>query len=141
MSQLIEQRGKLRAERVPDDATVVVRGGADSISKLRRHALRTARAWSLDGVPLTGVSVFAAVEGDVPDLLRQKFSNYRFVHLTTAGAIVGSFGLLPTGVRPHYTIHLPSTDDPTLIKLLSLLGPAQHNWIRLKQQRGKEGSR
>jgi len=60
----IEQRALLRAERVPEGATIVVRGGSDTRDKLRRHAERTARAWSLDGRPLLGVSVFAVL--DVP---------------------------------------------------------------------------
>jgi hypothetical protein len=32
---------------------VVVRGGRDSIDKLRRHARRTARAWALDRVDIS----------------------------------------------------------------------------------------
>jgi hypothetical protein len=47
---------------VPEDATIVVRGGSDTLDKLRRHAERTARAWSLDGQPLFGISVFAVLD-------------------------------------------------------------------------------
>lgn len=45
----IGQRALLRRERVPEGATIVVRGESDTRDKLRRHAGRTARAWSLDG--------------------------------------------------------------------------------------------
>jgi hypothetical protein len=48
----------LRAEEPPAGTTVVVRGGRDTPDKLRSHVQRTARAWSLDGQPLLGISVF-----------------------------------------------------------------------------------
>jgi hypothetical protein len=68
----IEQRALLRSELVPQGATIVVRGGSDTRDKLRRHAERTARAWSLDGQPLLGVSVFAVL--DVPTGQRPHFT-------------------------------------------------------------------
>jgi len=77
----IEQRALLRAERVPEGATIVVRGGSDTRDKLRRHAERTARAWSLDGQPLLGVSVFAVLDVLLEDLLRQRFANFRTIYL------------------------------------------------------------
>jgi hypothetical protein len=55
--QRIEQRKLLRADQLLPGTTIVVRGGRDTADKLRRHALRTARAWSLDGLPLLGISV------------------------------------------------------------------------------------
>ena len=48
---------------------MVVRGGRDSPDKLRGHAQRTARAWSLDGQPLLGISVFAVLGMPLDDLL------------------------------------------------------------------------
>ena len=57
----IEQRPRLRAEHLPAETTLVVRGGRDTADKLRSHAQRTARAWSLDGQPLLGISVFAVL--------------------------------------------------------------------------------
>ncbi len=50
----IEQRALLRSEQPPADTTLVVRGGRDTVDKLRVHAERPARAWSLDGLPLLG---------------------------------------------------------------------------------------
>lgn len=69
----IEQRALLRSGLVPEGATIVVRGGSDTRDKLRRHAERTARAWSPDGQPLLGVSVFAVLDVPLEVLLRQRF--------------------------------------------------------------------
>ena len=44
----VEQRTRLRDEQPPVAATVLIRGGPDTVGKLRRHAERTARAWALD---------------------------------------------------------------------------------------------
>jgi len=65
----IEQRGLLRAEQPPPDTTIVVRGGRDTLDKLRGHAQRTARAWALDGQPLFGISVFAVLGIALEELL------------------------------------------------------------------------
>jgi hypothetical protein len=124
----IEQRALLRAEQVPEGATIVVRGGSDTRDKLRRHAERTARAWSLDGRPLLGVSVFAALDTPLEDLLRRRFANFRTIYLPTAARIVGhGFDLLPTGQRPHFTIRLRRASDPELDQLLAALGDSQPN--------------
>jgi len=86
VAALIEQRDRLRLEEAPAEVVVVVvRGGRDSIDKLGRHALRTARAWPLDGVPLLGISVFAVVDRPLETLLRERFATFRTVHLTTVG--------------------------------------------------------
>ena len=58
----IEQRPSLRSEGTPPSTTLVVRGGRDTRDKLRSHVRRTARAWSLDGEPLLGISVFAVLD-------------------------------------------------------------------------------
>lgn len=126
-SGLIEQRPLLRIGDAPADAVVIVRGGSDSIDKLRRHALRTARAWSLDGAPFFGISVFAAVDISFPALLRARFGTFRTVHLTTAGELTRAFQLLPTGRAPHYPVRLRSAEDPDLASLLALLGQAREN--------------
>jgi hypothetical protein len=100
-SKRIEQRPLLRDERAPADATIVVRGGADAPDKLRRHAERTARAWSLDGQPLLGISVFAAFDMSLGELLRQRFRNFQKIYTLRAGRLRNQgFELLPTGQRP-----------------------------------------
>ena len=127
-----EQRGRLRHDPAPADAVTVVRGGPDSIEKLRSHARRTNRAWCLDGVPLYGVSVFCALDevgpASLQGLLSARLTTYRVVHLTTVAALAGAgFSLLPTGRRPHYTVALGSDGEDDLGRLLDRLGSSQDN--------------
>lgn len=124
----IEQRTLLRAEQVPEGATIVVRGGRDTRDKLRRHAERTARAWSLDGQPLLGISVFAVLGMPLEDLLCRRFANFRTIYLPTAARLIGhGFELLPTGQRPHFTVRLRHADDTELDRLLAALGDLRSN--------------
>jgi hypothetical protein len=99
--QRIEQRPRLRAEEPPAGATVVVRGGRDSPEKLRSHVQRTARAWSLDGQPLLGISVFAVLGEPLDDLLRRRFAAFRTIYLPPSAAwlITDSTCCLPGGAR------------------------------------------
>lgn len=126
MSDRVEQRPLLRNEEPPGDAVLLVRGGRDSMDKLRRHAERPARQWLLDDVPLIGISVFAAFDGDLVGLLA-RFSSYRFVYTPTVAAVREQFELLATGARPHFTIRLPDTSDAVLCRLLNVLGEERHN--------------
>jgi hypothetical protein len=127
-SKRIEQRPLLRDERAPADATIVVRGGADTPDKLRRHAERTARAWSLDGQPLLGISVFAAFDMSLGELLRQRFRNFQKIYTLRAGRLRNQgFELLPTGQRPHFTVRLRHATDSELGRLLAALGDVQAN--------------
>ena len=80
-ADLIEQRLRLRAEPPLSEAAVLVRGGPDTRDKLARHAHRTARAWSLDGNPLLGISLFAILDIPLNDLLSARFATYRMIHL------------------------------------------------------------
>lgn len=118
----------MRAEPPLSETTVLVRGGPDTQGKLGRHAHRTARAWSLDGQPLLGISVFAILDIPLNDLLAARFATYRVIHLPTAVALLGrGFDLLPTGLRPHYTVRLRRADDAELNELLDALGPPEAN--------------
>jgi hypothetical protein len=124
----VDQRAFLRDEAALDGATVVVRGGADTRDKLRRHVERTARAWSLDGQPLFGISVFAVIDMPLEDLLRKRFTNFRTIYLPSVeGLLKYGFELLATGRRPHFTIRLDQVSDERLDKLLAALGDAQPN--------------
>lgn len=130
MADLPELRSVVRQEDVPAAATVVVRGGPDSVAKLRAHAQRTARAFALDGVPALGLPVFAALDdigaASLDGILTGKLSTYRVVHLVTAGQVqAAGFTLLPTFARPHLTLLLATLDQ--VEPLLDLLGPAQAN--------------
>ena len=119
----IEQRLRLRAGELPADATLVVRGGRDTPEKLGIHAWRTARAWSLDGRPLLGISVFAVLDMPLAELLSRRFATFRTIHLPTAGRLrERGFDLLPTGQRPHHTVCLQSADDLELKRPLDALG-------------------
>ena len=124
----IEQRYRLRAEKLPADTTLVVRGGRDTPDKLRRHAQRTARAWSLDGQPLLGISVFAVLGMALNELLSARFATFPSIYLPSVGRLREyGFELLPTGQRPHYTVRLHRADELDLTKLLAALGAAQSN--------------
>lgn len=124
----IEQRPRLRSEESPADGTLVVRGGRDTADKLRIHARRTARAWALDGRPLLGISVFAVLDMPLAELLGRRFATFRTVHLPTVGRLrEHRFESLPTGQRPHYTVHLRRADDLELKRLLDALGAPQPN--------------
>ncbi len=110
------------------DAVVVVRGGSDTIDKLCRHALRTARAWALDNTPLFGISVFAVVDRPLDALLRDRFTTFRRVHLTSVGTLRGTgFDLPPTGLTPHFTVWMDGIEQDELQRLLAVLGPARDN--------------
>jgi hypothetical protein len=141
-----DQRPKLRDDKGFSDALEVIRGGPDSVEKLRRHVRRTHRAWCLSGVPLYGISVFCVLDDIGPASLRgilgSRLVTYRRVHVTTVGALrEGGFLLLATGRRPHFTTVLASDEDRDLNRLLACLGPPQDNREHLAALRGPKGSR
>lgn len=106
----------------------MVRGGPDTQDKLARHARRTARAWSLDGQPLLGISVFAVLDIPLDELLSARFATYRMIHMPTAARLRDrGFELLPTGLRPHYTVRLRRADRIELDELLAALEPPAAN--------------
>ena len=126
--QRIEQRLRLRAEQPPAEATLVIRGGRDTPDKLRSHAQRTARAWSLDGRPLLGISVFAVLDIPPDDLLQRRFATFRTIYLPAVAHLTKhGFKLLATGQRPHFTIQLRRADDQELAQLLTALGAPRPN--------------
>jgi hypothetical protein len=141
-----DQQPKLRDEPKLSGAVEVIRGGPDSVEKLRRHVRRTHRAWCLSGVPLYGISVFCVLDdigpASVRGILGGRLVTYRRVHVTTVGALrEGGFRLLPTGRRPHYTAVLASDEDPELNRLLACLGALHDNREHLAAMRGPRGSR
>jgi hypothetical protein len=85
-------------------------------------------AWSLDGQPFLGISVFAVLDMPLEDLLRQRFANFRDIYLPTAARLARhGFELLPTGQRPHFTVRLRHARDPELDRLLAALGDLRPN--------------
>jgi len=136
-----ELRPYLRDERSPDDATVVVRGGPDTLAKLATHAGRTHDAYVLDGEPLWGISVYCALDDVGPaslDGLLRRFASYRAVHLPQADQLRGAgFPLLPSFGRPHYTVRLDGDDPAALNRLLDALGPVEANKYHRRERPGR----
>ena len=125
-------RPSVRDEAPPADAVVILRGGPDTAEKLAGHAMRTNAAYCLDGEPVWGVSVFAALDDVGPAsldaLLAHRLVSYRLVHMPTVGALVDAgFDLLPTFRRPHFTMLLSSDAELDLRRLLNALGSPQVN--------------
>lgn len=105
-----------------------------------QHARRTQQRWALDGEPLTGVSVFCALDSTGPasldGLLRGRMRSYRVVHQVPVGRLLnGGFELVPTAGRPHYTVRMDSDDEGEAAKLLALLGTPRDNQYRLSSAR------
>ncbi|MBN1174994.1 MAG: hypothetical protein JXA67_22740 [Micromonosporaceae bacterium] len=130
MSRLPDLRDFMREEPVPHDATIVVRGGPDTAEKLVAHAERVRRAFVLDGQPVLGISVFAALDdlgpASVDGILSAKLATYRVVHLASLRALAGAgFAVLPTFGWPHMTVVLGGLDQ--VGALLATLGPARVN--------------
>ena len=136
-----ELRPYLRDERPPDDATVVIRGGPDTLAKLAMHARRTHDAYVLDGEPLWGISVYCALDDVGPaslDGLLRRFASYRAVHLPRAGQLRGAgLPLLPSFGRPHYTIRLDGDDQAALNRLLDALGSTEANKYHRREPPGR----
>lgn len=127
MPELQELRPLLRAEDPPAAAVFLARGGPDSIASLRAAARRTVRRFCLDGEPLLGISVAAALDVPLDELVsRAPLLRFEHVYVPTVGMLDG-FQLLPTFGRPHFTIRLQRADDPELRGLLAALGPLQVN--------------
>lgn len=139
-----ELRGRIRRELAPPDAALVLRGGPDTVSKLRMHACRTARAWCLGGVPVVGVSVFCALDdigpASLPGLLNGRLRTYRCIHSCPVSALrrIGVH-LLPTGHRPHFTAVIAPADEDELRQLLACLGPPRENHDGTLAPRGRRG--
>lgn len=127
-----ELRPHIRHDTPPDDATVVVRGGPDTVDKLARHAVRTSRAYQLDGRPFWGVSVFLALdeagEASLDGLLKGRMRTYRVVHTPKLERVqAADFEVLPTFRPPHFTLVLPDAAPMTFERLLSAIGPGVPN--------------
>ena len=110
-----ELRRRVRDERPPLDASVVLRGGPDTALLLRSHARRLNRLYVLDGGPVFGVSVFVAY-GDIGGasertILSGKLHSYPTIYRTTVEVVLLSgLNLLPTFAAPHYTVIIPDLD-------------------------------
>jgi len=136
-----ELRPYLRDEPPPDDATIVIRGGPDTLAKLTMHARRTHDAYVLDGESLWGISVYCALDDVGPaslDGLLRRFASYRAVHLPRTDQLRrAGYLLLPSFGRPHFTIRLDGDDPAGLTRLLDALGPAEANKYHRRERPGR----
>lgn len=122
-----ELRPLLRIEEPPAATVFLARGGPDSIARLRLAAQRTARRFCLDGEPLLGISVAAALDVPLDELLgRTPLLRFEHVYISTVAQLHG-FELLPTFGRPHFTVRLRHGDEPELSALFASLGSLQAN--------------
>jgi hypothetical protein len=138
MPVLQELRQLLRVEEHPAPTVFLARGGPDSIESLRSAAHRTARRFSLDGEPLLGISVAAALDVSLDALVsRAPLLRFEYVYAPTVAQLQG-FQLLPTFSRPHFTVGLQRADDPELRELLAALGPLRANPGYAKRTGGYE---
>ena len=137
----IEQSERLRDEKPPDDTVIVIRGGPDTLAKLKKHATRTARAWTMNDEPLEGVSVFCALD-DVGkaslDGIMATMASYRIVYLPTVAALrAAGFELLPTATRPHFTLRNNHSGSLEVEQLFEALGEPQANPFHNQTRRGR----
>jgi len=136
-----ELRPYLRDEPPPDDATIVIRGGPDTLAKLTMHARRTHDGYVLDGESLWGISVYCALDDVGPaslDGLLRRFASYRAVHLPRTDQLRrAGYLLLPSFGRPHFTIRLDGDDPAGLTRLLDALGPAEANKYHRRERPGR----
>ncbi len=127
-----ELRPHLRDEPLPSIASILVRGGPDTVSLIRSHARRTNRLYCLDGSPLWGVSAFGALDAVGPasldGLLASRLLTYEQVHTPVAQALLDAgFVLLDSFRRPHFTIRLMDDSPDEASRLLRALGPPREN--------------
>ena len=109
-------RQRIRADQLPPpEASVVIRGGPDTLSLIRSHARRFHRLYELDGEPIWGLSVFVAVDdigpGSERGILAGKLRSYPSIYRCTVHSLTDAgLTLLPTFARPHYTVVMPTLD-------------------------------
>jgi hypothetical protein len=105
----------IRADRVPDDAVVVIRAGVMSNASIEQAAERT-----FDLYGLLGISVESAIDQTVLEAcqLSERLAPYRQIRLSTFGRLhAAGFALLATFESPHFTLVLPDLSDLTVARL------------------------
>src|SRR5688500_492461 len=117
----------LRGEEPPDDAVVVIRGGAQSLAQetVTRSAERNMVAFGFLGLSvfLAEAERVAEVCGALDELRRYgQIRRSRVARLTAAG-----FALLATGRSPHFDIVLPDLTPSTLDRLVSCFDQPEPN--------------
>ena len=104
----------LRDEDPPDDAVVVIRGGLHSLDAEKVIAVCED---SFDDFGFYGLSVFAAIDGDVEALCLalERFRSPGTIWVATCGRLrAAGFSLAATDASPHFDVVLPSLDRTTV---------------------------
>jgi hypothetical protein len=121
-------RPHIRLEPPPGDDVPLFRGGDDTVQKLRRHAERTHRAFTLDGRGVYGLSVFCALDEIGERQLYRRLAAYPVLRASPVGRVRDAgFLLLPTFTRPHFTVVLASMETDELARLLACFDPPSQN--------------
>ena len=104
----------LRDERPPDDAVVVIRGGLHSLDAEKVIAVCED---SFADFGFYGLSVFAAIDGDVEALCLalERFRSPGTIGVATCGRLrEAGLSLAATDASPHFDVVLPSLDRSTV---------------------------
>ena len=117
----------LRGEEPPDDAVVVVRGGANS---LRSDVVERSAERNQVALGFFGLSVFLAPPDQGADMCRSvdEISRYGQVRRSTVGRLhAAGFAVIATGDAPHFDIVLPDVIGRTIERLASCFDAAEPN--------------
>lgn len=128
-SQFEPIEAHLREETPPTDATVVVRGGPLTVEKFVEHSARQEREFSLNGQPMSSISVYLTIDGwTLETLLRDRlWSRSTYASCPVAALNEAGYVLLPTHESPHYDVLLPASTDSAAGTLLAVFGEARRN--------------
>ncbi len=101
-------------EDPPDDAAVIIRAGIMQVAALARAANE---AYELYGI--LALSVECAFDATVLEACRsRRLAPFGQVRLSTVGRVrAGGFALLPTFMRPHFSLLLPDLSEVTVARL------------------------
>jgi len=104
----------LRAEQLPDDTTIVLRGGTMAVGDGRLAAER-----SFARSAVLGISVEGVIGTTLQDACRsERLIVFRRVRLSTFGRVrAAGFAVLATFERPHFTLVLPDLAELTLARI------------------------
>jgi hypothetical protein len=122
--------------------TLVVRGGRDTPDKLRGHVSGTAHAWSMDGQPLLGISVFALLGEPLDDLLRRRFAAFaRSTCPPRAGWLSGDSSFWPLRSARASPCVFATPTTRSFVRLLAAFGAAHRDVrervLRVRVARGR----
>ncbi len=109
----------MRDEAPPGDEVVVVRGGLHSLA---REKVREVSEDGLADSGFYGLSVFAALDGDVRGLCGRvpRLRSPGTIWVAACGQLRhGGFALLPTDAQPHFDILLPDLEPGTIEALVT----------------------